>query len=151
MSSPTRSAGGQAPPPPASRTVARVLVPLAILGTAIALLAITGARAFERLPEVRVTPVALIPSQGRATGGTSTADDAGTVQAPGWIEPAPFATELRALRDGTIAEVRVLEGASVARGDVIALLEHAAEEIALAIAPAPIAEVSQARPLAPAP
>lgn len=139
MSSPTRSAGGHAPPPPASRVVARVLVPFAILGGATALLAISGARAFERLPEVRVMPVALIPSEGRASGVTSNADDAASVQAPGWIEPAPFATELRALRDGTITEVRVLEGASVARGDVIALLEHAEEEIALAEADATLA------------
>lgn len=139
MSTPTRSTGSQPPPPPISRTVARIIVPLAILGTAAALLAITGVRALERLPEVRVTPVALIPAQGRASNERSAADENGTVQAPGWIEPAPFATELRALRDGTIAEVRVLEGASVASGEVIAVLEHAAETIALAEAEAALA------------
>ena len=66
---------------PASRFIARVVVPVAILGGATALLGYTGWRALAVLPQARVTPVALIASDqtpSRAEGG---------IQAPGWIEP----------------------------------------------------------------
>jgi hypothetical protein len=79
---------------PASRFIARYLVPALILITAAALLAVTGWRALERLPAVRVSPVAIIASQ-----RSSTRVDGG-LQAPGWIEPAPYAIEIRALREG---------------------------------------------------
>lgn len=134
-----RRTGSDNPRPPATRTFARIVVPLAILATTATLLAITGARALERLPDVRVTPVALISTTSRGSASSAIDDESGTVQAPGWIEPAPFATEIRALRDGTIAEILVLEGAAVAEGDVIARLEDAAERIALVKADATLA------------
>ncbi len=111
---------------PASRFIARVVVPVAVLGTAATLLAITGWRALERLPEARVTPVATIATQ------RQTAHSDGGMQAPGWIEPAPYATEIRALREGVVEELRVLEGARVTKGDILVILERRAEEVALA-------------------
>ena len=111
---------------PASRFIARYLVPALILITAAALLAVTGWRALERLPAVRVSPVAIIASQ-----RSSTRVDGG-LQAPGWIEPAPYAIDIRALREGVVEELRVLEGARVAKGDLLVTLERRAEQVAVA-------------------
>ena len=112
---------------PASRFVARYVVPIAILGGAAALLAITSWRALERLPEAQVTPVAVIassrPASSRADGG---------LQAPGWIEPAPYAVEVRALREGVVDDFHVLEGTRVAKGDLLVTLERRAQEVAVA-------------------
>lgn len=111
---------------PRIRFLTRVAIPAAILGTAAALIALTSWRALERLPEARVAPVAVIASdsaQAQASGG---------IQAPGWIEPAPFAIEVRALREGVVADVLALEGSRVEAGEVLVTLEQAAEAIALA-------------------
>jgi RND family efflux transporter MFP subunit len=116
--------------PPRARLVARIVVPVAILGTTAFLLVSASWRALERLPEARVTPVAVVQSSKHAGAGD------GGMQAPGWIEPAPFATEVRALRAGVVTAVRTLEGAHVAAGDIIATLEHGTETIALARAEA---------------
>lgn len=113
-------------PRPRLRLVTRVVVPAAILGTAAVLLALTSWRAFERPPEVQVVPVAVIPSQ------SPQARSSGGIQAPGWIEPAPFAIEVRALREGVVSDVLALEGTAVAKGDVLVTLESAAESIAVA-------------------
>lgn len=44
------------------------------------------------------------------------------VQAPGWIEPEPYAVAAASLTDGTIAEILVLEGDAVRAGQVVARL-----------------------------
>lgn len=111
---------------PRIRLVTRVLVPGLILGVTAALIAYTSWRTFERLPEAAVSPVAIVASASAPRGAE------GGLQAPGWIEPAPFATEVRALREGVVTEVLALEGAQVAMGDVLATLDRGAESIALA-------------------
>ena len=111
---------------PTSRFIARVVVPTAILGGAAALLAVTGWRALAAIPDARVTPVAVIASSQRPAHAD------GGLQAPGWIEPAPYATEVRALREGVVDGLLVLEGSRVAKGDLLVTLEHRAEEVALA-------------------
>jgi RND family efflux transporter MFP subunit len=113
------------PNSPQIRFVARIVVPAAILGTAALLLAGSSWRTFERPRQVRVAPVAVIASQSPQARG------AGGIQAPGWIEPAPFAIEARALREGIVSDVIALEGASVAKGDVLVTLEDAAERLAV--------------------
>lgn len=111
------------------RFVTRILVPSTILGATALLLGWSAWSALQSLPEVRVTPVALVQSQSaRATSATA----GGGIQAPGWIEPLPFATEVTPLREGVVTEILVLEGDRVEAGQVIARLDAAAETIALA-------------------
>lgn len=117
---------------PRARFIARIVVPSAILGTAAVLLVHASWRTLEHAREVRVTPVAVIASTSAA------AHAADGVQAPGWIEPAPFATEVRALREGVVAKVHALEGESVIEGALLATLEHGAETVALAEADAKV-------------
>ncbi|MEY3141961.1 MAG: hypothetical protein RLY21_454 [Planctomycetota bacterium] len=108
-----------------ARFIARVVVPVVILAGTAAIIGITSVRAFERAPQVGVTPVAVVASQTAAIPAES------GIQAAGWIEPAPFAIEIRALREGVVDEVRALEGATVAAGEVLATLERAGQEIAI--------------------
>ncbi|MFZ9882092.1 MAG: efflux RND transporter periplasmic adaptor subunit, partial [Phycisphaerales bacterium] len=120
---------------PPIRFIARFVVPALLLGTAATLLVFASRDALANPREARVVPVAVAASASPA----SPDDAAGGLQAPGWIEPAPFATEVPALREGTVAEVLVLEGARVAKGDTVARLEGAAEAIALKLAEAELA------------
>lgn len=113
-----------------ARILARVVVPAAILIGAAVVIGITSIRAFEHAPQVGVTPVAVVASQTAAIPAES------GIQAAGWIEPAPFAVEIRALREGIVEEVRVLEGATVAAGEVLATLESAQQKLAIARATA---------------
>jgi len=120
---------------PPARFIARYLVPGAILGGGAALLLVTGRDALSTAPEVAVSPAVTIATM-RSSAQAS--DAAGVIQAPGWIEPAPYADEVRALREGVVAGVHVLEGGRVTRGDLLVTLEHRAEELALARAEAEI-------------
>jgi len=136
----TPSSHGHRHPP--ARFIARYLVPAAILGTGAALLVITGRDALTAIPEVAVSPAVTIaviqspPDAGAPDAGTPDAGRAGGtsngIQAPGWIEPAPYANEVRARREGVVAAVHVLEGGRVSRGDLLVTLDHDAEELALA-------------------
>lgn len=117
---------------PRARFIARIVVPAAILGVAAVLLVHASWRALERVPGVRVTPVAVIASASTAAHATD------GVQAPGWIEPSPFATEVRALREGVVAKVHALEGETVPEGALLATLEQGAETVALAEAEAKV-------------
>ena len=111
---------------PLSRIIARTAVPLIIIGGAVVLLTWTGFRACEHIPEVMVSPVTEIVSDAapkRATEG---------LQAPGWLEPMPFATEVAALREGIVETVHVLEGERVIKGALMVTLEQRGQEIALA-------------------
>lgn len=112
-------------PHPSARFIARTVVPGVILGAAALLIAYTSWRTFERPPTVEVAPVAVI----EARDGTHSME--GAIQAPGWIEPSPFATEVRALREGTLSAILALEGARIEAGEVIATLERGSELVAL--------------------
>jgi RND family efflux transporter MFP subunit len=129
---------------PRVRFVARVIVPGVILSATAALLVATSREAFESAPEVAVTPVAIVDS-----AHPRTVADSG-LQAPGWIEPAPYAVEVRALREGVITDVRVLEGMAVEADALLATLERGAETIARSRADANArhAEAELARALA---
>ncbi len=108
-----------------SRFIARVVVPVSILAFAAAIIGITAVDAFERAPKVRVTPVAVIASR------TAEPPASGGIQAAGWIEPAPFAVEVRAMREGVVAEVLALEGSRVEKGQLLATLDSAEQELAV--------------------
>jgi len=56
------------------------------------------------------------------------------VQAPGWIEPDPYATAAIALADGIVREILVLEGQSVREGQAVAKLVTDDAELSLSAA-----------------
>lgn len=116
-------------PRPSSRWKTRILVPATIVAGTLGLLAYSARGTLQAATEVQVIPVITdSPAGARAIEGT---DSTGTapripsassllVQAPGWIEPAPFATIVPALAEGVVHEVLVLEGDRVEAGQVIA-------------------------------
>ncbi|MFA9478144.1 efflux RND transporter periplasmic adaptor subunit [Phycisphaerales bacterium AB-hyl4] len=62
------------------------------------------------------------------------------VQAPGWVEPEPYATRVAALRDGIVAEVLAMEGEQLEAGQVVARLVDDDARIALTRAEADVAQ-----------
>ena len=103
------------PSPPRRRWATRLVIPTVILVGAGAVLAYTGRDAL--LPQTAVHVVPVVTKTGVAGVAASVA-----VQAPGWVEAAPFATAVSALADGVVKEVLVLEGQPVEPGEVIARL-----------------------------
>jgi RND family efflux transporter MFP subunit len=125
------SAPTQSIPMPGARLASRVLLPGSIVACAVGLLAWATWRAWAPLPSVPaiaviVRPVALPQSSdsgAAGSGGSRAASPAGpVVQAPGWIEPAPFPVTASALVPGIVREVLVLEGDRVEAGQVVARL-----------------------------
>jgi len=122
-------------PEPGRRFASRVLLPIVVVASAGALLAWASWRAWAPLPAVDATavivrPVALqsaasdagsAPGSPARTVGATTATGP-VVQAPGWIEPAPFPVTASALVPGIVREVLVLEGDRVESGQVVARL-----------------------------
>ena len=114
---------------------------LVAIAVAIALTAITfwtASDAFVPATPVRVAPVVFDASA--QADPEQTADDRQTpgqaIQAPGWLEPAPYYTAATALTDGIVAEVLVLEGQTVEQGQPVAHLVPEDANIALASAQA---------------
>jgi RND family efflux transporter MFP subunit len=99
---------------PPSRWKTRVLLPGAIVLVVLVLLLSTAARTL--LP---ATPVHVVPVVSKSVEGSV---GAVTVQAPGWLEPDPHPYYVAALIDGVVDDILVLEGARVARDDVVARL-----------------------------
>ncbi|HEV2296051.1 MAG TPA: efflux RND transporter periplasmic adaptor subunit [Tepidisphaeraceae bacterium] len=121
--------------PPASRIPrpplkwkTRVWLPVGILVAALMLLSHVLGDALSTATPVRVVPVVVKTTA--ETGG------AVTVQAPGWVEPAPYPISVPALADGTVSEVLVLEGQPVKTGDIVARLVADDAQLALARADA---------------
>src|SRR5688572_8358338 len=85
------------------------------------------------------TPVEVVPVVVKATT-ESVGAGAATVQAPGWVEPAPYPIAVSALTDGVVSEVLVLEGQPVSKGEVVARMVPDDAKLALARAQAELAE-----------
>jgi len=143
-------------PRPPSRWRTRVLVPLAILLATAGVVAYAARDALR--PAVHVTVAPVIPKAANGLEPTAAAiDDApadhrlGAVlsQAPGWVEPDPFAITVPALAEGVVREVPVLEGQTIAAGDVVARLIDDDARLAVRASEAQVdlrqAEVEQAR------
>jgi RND family efflux transporter MFP subunit len=122
-------------PEPGRRIASRVLLPVAVVASAGALLAWASWRTWAPLPAVDATAVIVRPAAfrgaasdaGSAPGAPSRATGAApasgpVVQAPGWIEPAPFPVTASALVPGIVREILVLEGDRVESGQVVARL-----------------------------
>ena len=124
-------------PRPGARWKTRVLVPAVILLASAGLLAYAARDALWPGVDVRVIPVVVKAggsAPAAATRPASGSSGAVVAQAPGWVEPDPFAISVSALTDGVVEEVLVLEGESVTRGQVVARL--VAEDARLALAKA---------------
>jgi multidrug efflux pump subunit AcrA (membrane-fusion protein) len=124
-----KGGGSAGVPRPSRRLATRVLVPLGVLATGIGVLLYTGGEALRPAVAVRVVPVVLKgdgPTGGDDVGEERIAGHAGggavAAQAPGWIEPDPYAVNVSALANGVVREVLVLEGQRVEAGQVVARL-----------------------------
>ncbi len=144
-------------PRPARRWKARVLLPTLIFGSTAGLLAYSARSALLPIAEVWVTPVVAAP-RGTASPPTEAAElptaelgaghGAMLVQAPGWIEPAPFAISVPALTEGVVREVFALEGDHVELGQVVVQLVDEDAKLNVQVAEAQLegfkADVAQA-------
>ncbi len=120
-------------PLPRARIGTRIVLPLIIIGGALAILAWSSWRAWAPLTVVHAMPVIVrtttlekTPTRNSAAGSSvvpmKTTARGLIVQAPGWIEPSPFPISASALTSGVIREVLVLEGDRVTEGQVVARL-----------------------------
>ncbi|MBX3384630.1 MAG: efflux RND transporter periplasmic adaptor subunit [Phycisphaeraceae bacterium] len=131
----------------------RLLVPTAVLLATGGLLAYAARDALQ--PRLEVFVAAAIPKEIFAnappTDGAEAASDTAekpadavlgpvAVQAPGWIEPAPYAVSVPALAEGVVKELLVLDGERVEVGQVIARLIDDDARLALRAADATVAE-----------
>lgn len=108
------------------RIVARTVIPFGIVGGALVLLMYTSRDALRTSPKIRVTPVVLVATMARVQDTTASG-----ILAAGWIEPAPFATEIPALRSGVVTAIHALEGDSVHAGDLLCSLSSEHEQLVL--------------------
>lgn len=115
------TAGTVAAPP--SRWKTRVLVPAIILVIIVALALYASLDMILPTTPVRVVPVVL-----KTVAGSR---GAVTVQAPGWLEPAPHPYNVTALAAGTVETILVLEGDRVDADQVVARLIDEDAQLAL--------------------
>lgn len=108
-------------PKPRTHWTTRVLLPLVVILATAAVLLYAARDALRPAIAVHVTPVipkaVAVSADAGKTGGQF---GAVAVQAPGWVEPDPFAISVPALAEGVVKEVLVLEGQSVTAGQVVA-------------------------------
>ncbi len=108
------------------------LLPLAILAVFLAILGWSARDLFGQ----RV-PVTIV----RARAGAAAISTSGVLlQAAGWVEPDPFALEVRALLAGSVVEMLVQESDRVEAGAVVARLVDTDERLALSAAQALLEE-----------
>lgn len=137
-------------PRPRSRWIMRFALPLVIVLAAMAMLAYVASDVLIPAIEVEVVPV--LTKAGATDGGSATGGDGAgrereptvIAQAPGWIEPDPYAVTAQALIPGVVDDVLVLEGDRVQRGDVLVRLIAEDSELALRRAQAEAAELEAA-------
>lgn len=113
-----------------------LLLPLAILAGFGLLFLILFRDRLLPATSVRVTPA--IAVEEKATAASPAAAKSGRMlfQASGWIEPDPLPTRATALTDGVVEQVMVLEGQSVKKGDLLAILVDADAKLEVAEATA---------------
>lgn len=131
------------PPKPTLARLPRSTIVAA--GVAVALTAVlfwTAGDAFTPATRVQVAPVvfdAATEAQPQADADAPRQPAGQAIQAPGWLEPAPYYTSATALTDGIVAEVLALEGQTVEKGQAVARLVPDDALIALAAAEAELA------------
>ena len=131
------SSGAAAVPRPPMRWKTRVLLPGAIVLAVVGLLAYSAGDFFRSAVAVEVSAV-VVRDVGNQAGGEAGGEV--TAQAPGWVEPLPFAVSVPALTDGVVEEMLVLEGQAVESGQIVARLIDDDARIALSRAEALLAQ-----------
>lgn len=131
-------------PEPPKRLGTRLVLPLALVSAAVAALLWTGWRSIVPVPVVDVVAVSVRAAEasGADTASEAAPREGAPVQAPGWVEPAPFPTMVPALVAGTVRTVDVLEGQRVESGQPVAHLVDDEARIAVQLAQAAHAEVN---------
>ncbi len=125
----------------------RVVLPALILVSAVAVVGYSSRDLLRPAVPVRVAVV--IPRDGAAGVPTPGGErNVAIVQAPGWVEPAPYAVTVPALAEGVVREVLVLEGERVEAGQVVARLIDDEARLAARTAEALVAEREAAVELA---
>lgn len=103
-----------------------IVLPIALAIVTLGLFLWSGLKTLTPAPKVRVVqvvPAVVEAPDAPAASETAPVDRATkTVQAPGWIEPDPYAVAAVALADGVVEEILVLEGQSVAKDQEVARL-----------------------------
>ncbi len=153
----------QSPPPsagsttviarPKARWATRLLIPAAVLLATGGLLAYSARDAIQ--PQLAVHVAAAIPKESVQAADPNPAPNSAhaseevpqdaplgpaIVQAPGWIEPAPFAVSVPALAEGVVRDVLVLEGERIEAGQTVAHLIDEDARLTLRAAEATVAE-----------
>lgn len=159
----TGTNAGAAVPRPRSRWVTRYVVPLAIIAASVGMIAYAARDVLTPAIEVDVAPVVVKAAalerddgddspdaDGRDADSARTRANAGReptviAQAPGWIEPDPYAITVPALEPGVVREVLVLEGDNVEEGDVLVRLVDDDTRLAVEHAQARLAVLEAAR------
>jgi HlyD family secretion protein len=111
-------------PRPRSHWFLRYVLPMMILSVAGLMLMYAARDALLPVVEVEAVPVLTKAPTENATQTTGSTQTEPTIvaQAPGWIEPAPYAVSVQALVPGVVKEVLVLEGDRVKKGQIVARL-----------------------------
>jgi RND family efflux transporter MFP subunit len=130
-------------PAPSRHVLTRIALPAALVVGAASLLAWTGWRTIAPVRTVTVRPV--VARQAATPSSAGEVREGAPIQAPGWVEPAPFPIGVRALVPGTVRTVKVLEGQQVKEGDVVAELFDEEARIALDLSDAALAEATARR------
>jgi len=106
--------------PPPRRLLLRVGVPIVVIVGVTTLLAVS---AWDSLrPRVPVETVAVAVREIEVAATAELVDEGGVIQAPGWVEAAPYSTYVSALTEGIVADIMRLEGDRVEVGDPVAKL-----------------------------
>ena len=75
------------------------------------------------LPKVRVNTSQVVTLRGTSTASASSSQSRNLLfQASGWLEPDPYSIHVQALINGVVADVHVLAGDTVKKGDLLATL-----------------------------
>jgi RND family efflux transporter MFP subunit len=115
--------GASSIPKPRSHRMLRFGIPVLVVGAALALLIVSAWNALGPAKAVQAITVVVRPVEHSMPADQ---DNQGSlIQAPGWVEPDPFATYVAALTEGVVKEILVLEGDRIETGQVVAELVDA--------------------------
>lgn len=109
-------------PAPPFRWGTRVALPLGILIAFGLLFAGSLANALNPSVEVKTVQVVERPAVNRTVSPEESPETSVVVQAAGWLEPDPFPVYATSLTNGSVEEVRFLEGEAVRKGQVLVRL-----------------------------
>jgi len=117
-----------------------IIMPVAVAVAVGGLLVVSTGRSLRPAAEVHVLPVVFtqsVPIESESENEPRRRTK--TVQAPGWLEADPFYVACTALADGVVAQMLVLEGEHVEKGQIVARLVEDDAALALARAEADLA------------